>query len=151
MLTSGNQKSSTTYINYVTEQVANHNLIQRMDSLIQKVTSPLHHFSKEDAIKLNKIVSQVTDNMLSSERLCSKHANQCQYWSPQLRSIAKAFSCWKQKATMAMKKLFLWDHLNRLCTYTNISDSEHEITDTYIIQKKRGRPEQNGTLVRNGV
>jgi hypothetical protein len=151
MLTSGNQKSSTTYINYITEQVTNHNLIKHMDSLIQKATSPLYTFLKEDAIKLNKIDSQLTEIMLSTERLCSKHANQRQYWSPQLRSIAKTFSYWKQKATMAMKTLFLWDHLNRLPTYTDISDSEYEITDIYIIQKRRKRPEQKGALARNEV
>jgi hypothetical protein len=97
MLTFGSQKSSKTYINYVTEQVANHNLVQRMDHLIQKATSPLSPFSAEDAIKLNKIDSQLTEIKISAERLCSKHVNQCQYWSPDLDPWQKLFPIGNKK------------------------------------------------------
>ncbi len=60
------------------EQLTNHNLVKCMDSLIQKATSPIYPFLKEDAIKLDKIDSQPTEIMLSTERLCSRHANQHQ-------------------------------------------------------------------------
>ncbi|MFN9952374.1 MAG: hypothetical protein ACK55I_04680, partial [bacterium] len=55
-----------------------------------------------------------------------------------LQRIGKTFSYWRQKATMAKKKIFLWDHLNRLRSNTDITDDEHATTNfNHIITSQR--------------
>jgi hypothetical protein len=74
--------------------------------------------------------------MLSAERKCCKRTNQCQFWSPTQREIARSYSYWKQKAIMEAKKLIGWDQLNKLCVHTQISDYDHSILDPKIIQSE---------------
>jgi hypothetical protein len=75
--------------------------------------------------------------MLAAERQCSRNPHQRQYWSPTQRKISRTYSYWKQKANMATKKLFLWNHLNQLCKDTDITEQEHAIIDISIINKNK--------------
>jgi hypothetical protein len=88
----------------------------------------------EEAYKLNKIDDQITEIMLSGERICSRKNNQCQSWSPWQRKIARTYSYWRQKLIMANKKFFRWDHLDQLRNHTSTTDQEHEIRDYDIIR-----------------
>jgi len=76
--------------------------------------------------------------MLNSERQRARRRQHRQHWSPELQRIGKTFSYRRQKATMAKKKIFLWDHLNRLRSNTDITDDEHATTNfNHIITSQR--------------
>jgi hypothetical protein len=55
VLTSGNQQSTKKYLNYVTEQINNHKLVERIKKPTQIATSPLAMFPATDALQLDKI------------------------------------------------------------------------------------------------
>jgi len=87
-----------------------------------------------EASLLNSRDGQVMEIMLAIKRQCSKWGHQRQYWSPKLCQITKTYSYWRQKLLMSQKSFFRWDHLDRLHCHTMISDHEHSIRDTAIIQ-----------------
>ncbi len=66
-LTSVNGKSN------VTKQIHLHKLVDRIDILLQKATNASLSFMESDARDLNDIDTQLTETMLSSERLCARH------------------------------------------------------------------------------
>lgn len=141
LLTSGNLGSTKSYIKYVTEQITIHKLVECMENLFANATSPTHTFSSDNVIHLNKLDSQLTEIMLSAERLCSRRSIQRHLWSPQRGKIARTFLYWKQKANMSTTKLFYWHHLDQLWHSTDISEKDHAITDPDLINtfKKEAR------------
>ncbi len=132
-LTANNEKSVSSYIKYVTEQVEHHKMDCCLSSLFQKATQSLLTFSDEDHIELNLIDQQLTIAMLNGEKLCSRKQTQRQPWSPKLCSIGRTFAYWKQKRAMSQKKLFHWSHLHQLRSHTDIMDVDHHNIDQNFI------------------
>jgi len=97
ILTSGNTRSTTSYIKYFSKQVENHNIIERTHQLLTKAPMDPPTFDGNDAILLNRLDSQITEIMLSAERACSCKSINRQPWSPQERQIARIYSYWRQR------------------------------------------------------
>ncbi len=74
--------------------------------------------------------------MIAGKKQCARKNTQQQPWSPTQRKIAHIFTYWKQKANMSKKKLFHWNHLEKLRKFTDITDQEHQIRDLPIITQK---------------
>jgi hypothetical protein len=136
-LTSGNLRSVTSYLKYVSEQVSIHKLEEKVYPLAEKAHSNPSGFTLLDAECLNKLDAHLTDIMLTGERLCSNRRNQRQWWSPTQREIGRTYSYWKQKSNMENKKLIQWEHLSRLRKYTSISDEDHITLDPVQIQSRK--------------
>jgi hypothetical protein len=137
LLSSGNNSSVSSYIDYVTTQVTNHKLDKKIYELLQRTIQDPDSFTTDDATLLNSIDCHLTDIMLAGERNSTCRRNQRQSWSPRQHEIAKTFSYWKQKSIMESKKLFIWDHLNQLRLHTNISDYDHSNIDPKFIHDKK--------------
>lgn len=76
--------------------------------------------------------------MLAGKKESARKSHQRQQWSPELRSIGRTYSYYKQKSAMCSKKLIHWSHLDSLRKFTAISNADHSITDhKYIHQQLR--------------
>jgi len=109
-LTSGNKRSVDT----LSDQFSIHNIETRLSDLYKALAYNNNTLTDFQFIRLTKIDNQVTDIMLSAEWKCACKQIPRQPWSPTQRSIARTFAYWKQKATMSKKKIFHWDHLDKL-------------------------------------
>jgi len=136
-LTSGNLKSVTTYLKYLSEQISTHKLEEKVYILAEKAQLDVKSFSQDDSKTLNQIDSLLTTIMFNGERLCSNRRNQRQWWSPTQREIGRTYSYWKQKSNMEVKKLIHWDHLSRLRNYTSILEKGHLSLDPILIQTRK--------------
>jgi hypothetical protein len=90
--------------------------------------------SPKDVSELNTIDQQLTEFMISAEKLCAKKHKNRQPWSPKLHNIGKTFADWKQKNKMSSKKLFHWEHLSQLHFNSSVTDDEHYNTDPSFIK-----------------
>ena len=90
--------------------------------------------TNEHIQQLNNIIdSQLTKILLAGERLCSKKNIRRQHWSPFLQNMALHYSYWRQKFLMSKKKLFHWEHLNKIRQQIQIEDAVHSNTDPEFI------------------
>jgi hypothetical protein len=137
LLTSGNLKSVFSYIKYVSAQIKQRKLVEKVQVLFDKTTSPSSAFTVTDAKTLNKIDNHLKDIMLAGKRHCSGRKQQQQFWSPSQRTIARTFSYWKQKSIMEAKECFNWNHLDHLRRHTLITDLDHSIIDPVILTEKK--------------
>ena len=71
LLTSGNLKSVFSYIKYVSAQIKQRKLVEKVQVLFNKTTSPSSAFTVTDAKTLNKIDNHLKDIMLAGKRHCS--------------------------------------------------------------------------------
>jgi hypothetical protein len=138
MLSAGNNKTVDTYIDYVTKQIHDHKLTERIESLQSLFSNP-HDFADDHTKKLNLIDTQLTEIMLAGKRVCSKNWKiNRQWWSPEQRRIGRTFSYWKQKLVMSKKKLINWHHLDQLRIHNEISDNDHiNLSSSFILQQMR--------------
>jgi hypothetical protein len=138
MLSAGNNKTVDTYIDYVTKQIHDHKLTERIESLQSLFSNP-HDFADDHTKELNLIDTQLTEIMLAGKRVCSKNWKiNRQWWSPEQRRIGRTFSYWKQKLVMSKKKLIKWHHLDQLCIHNEISDNDHiNLSSSFILQQMR--------------
>jgi len=88
-LTSGNVKSVTSYLKYISEQISTHKLEEKVSILVEKAQLDPMGFAEEDSNDLNQIDSHLTTIILNGERLCSNRHNQRQSWSPTQREIGR--------------------------------------------------------------
>jgi len=96
-LTSENGKSTKPYVDDVTQQIQIHKLVERVDVRLQKAMKDPVSFTDPDASELNNIDEQLTDIMLTGEKLCACRKGQRQDWSPQQHLIARTYSYWQQR------------------------------------------------------
>jgi len=135
-LTANNEKSVSSYIKYVSDQVKHHKLDYRLSSLLQKAIQSPGTFLNDDHFELNQIDQQLTIVMLNGEKSCSRKQTQRQPRSPKLCSIGRTYAYWKQKWSMSQKKIFHWKHLHQLKSHTDITDPDHHNTDSNFIHSK---------------
>lgn len=85
LLTSGNKKTVDEYISYVTSQIKEHKLMEKISDLSNKYFDDPLTFTPNDASLLNNIDNHLTEIMLAAEKRSSKKKDQRQPWSPELR------------------------------------------------------------------
>ncbi len=134
VLTTENERSVTKYIDYVSQQIINHNIHDQIKDLYKCAADK--EWSITETETSNKLNDQLISIMLVGEQQCSPRKQQCQPWSPQQRVIAITFSYWKQKLAMANKKLFHCGHLDQLWHHTDITDSDHQTRDSSYIYEQ---------------
>jgi hypothetical protein len=69
---SGNEKSVDIYIKYVTEQISRHKLKERIQDIIDDLQPNFINLSIHQTNCLYDVDQQLTDILLSGERLCSQ-------------------------------------------------------------------------------
>ncbi len=122
-LTLRNVQAKIAYIKYVSQQMADHHILTRAIALHHKAIT--NTFTDEDERELNALDHQVSDIMLTGERLCAKDNKSREPWSPKLLTTGGTLSYWKNKLRMLRSKNLQWHHLNRLRANLDISDTDH--------------------------
>jgi hypothetical protein len=85
-----------------------------------------NNFHDEDELELNALDRQVTEILLTGERLCAKDNNARNPWSPTILTTGGTLTYWKNKMRMVRNKNIQWSRLDRLRSNLDISDADHK-------------------------
>jgi hypothetical protein len=122
-LTLRNIQAKIAYIKYLAKQMAEHKILDRAMVLHHKAIT--NTFTDTDEVELNALDRQISDIMLTGERLCAKDHKTRNPWSPITLTTGGTLSYWKTKMRMIRTKNLQWHRLDNLCKHLNISDMEH--------------------------
>jgi hypothetical protein len=117
-LTVGDNRSVSTYLKFVSDQIISNKMMDRVQDLMDSATSNPLSFSPTKVKLLNSLNIQLTESMLAGEWLCA----------PNNAKLLVPFHTGK-KSAMYNTKLFQWDHLEQLQHHTITSDFDHSNTD----------------------
>jgi hypothetical protein len=129
-----NVQSKIAYIKHISKQLSEHNILEKVNALYQKAVT--NKSCAEDELELNALDRQVTEILLTGERLCAKDNKARNPWSPTILITGGTLTYWKNKMRMVRNKNIQWRRLDRLRNNLDIPDDDHRSLSIDLTREK---------------